>query len=208
MRQKIFIKKTCKQDSLLFFNLRNKESNRKYSGNKKKINVKDHTKWFNQYYKSKLFYTCYLNSMKVGYIRGEEKNNVIKISIAINNKYHGKGYSSEFYKLFEKKIKSNSILLANVNFSNKSSISFFLKNNYEILNNSKKSYIFYKIFNHKIRKYLKLIDNIEKVRKNNNVNWMNILRIAFKNSPTSASSIFKNIYLDDNKIKNISKKLF
>ena len=28
--------------------------------------------------------------------------------------------------------------------------------------------------------YLKIIDQIEKVRSKNNVNWMNVLRLAFK----------------------------
>ena len=28
---------------------------------------------------------------------------------------------------------------------------------------------------------LKIIDQIEKIRKNNNVNWMNLLRLAYKN---------------------------
>ena len=29
-------------------------------------------------------------------------------------------------------------------------------------------------------KYLKIISKIEKIRSKNNVNWMNILRLAFK----------------------------
>ena len=33
----------------------------------------------------------------------------------------------------------------------------------------------------KVEKYLKIIDEIEKTRSKNNVNWMNILRIAIKN---------------------------
>ena len=208
MKQKIFIKKTCKSDNLLFFSLRNNKSNRKYSGNPDKIRRKNSDKWFIQNYKSRLFYTCFYNTEKIGYIRGEEKNSIITISIAMSKKYHGKGYASKLYKMFENKIRSNSIFLAKVNFSNKPSIKFFLNNNYELLNKNKKNLLFYKIYNNKIKKYLKTIDNIEKVRRNNNVNWMNILRIAFRNSPTSASLIFKNIYFDDNKIKNFSKKLF
>lgn len=30
---------------------------------------------------------------------------------------------------------------------------------------------------------LKLIDEIEKIRAQNNVNWMDLLRLAFKSSP-------------------------
>jgi ribosomal protein S18 acetylase RimI-like enzyme len=208
MKQKIFIKKTCKSDSSLFFFLRNNKSNRKYSGNTFRINRKNHDEWFIQNYKSKLFYTCFYNTKKIGYIRGEDKNSIITISIAISKKYQGKGYASKLYEMFENKIRSNSIILAKVNISNKPSIKFFLKKNYEILNKNKKNLLLYKIYNNKIEKHLKIIDNIEKIRKHNNVNWMNILRVAFRNSPASASSIFKKINFDDSKIKNFSKKLF
>ena len=33
---------------------------------------------------------------------------------------------------------------------------------------------------------LEIIDELERVRANNNINWMNILRLAFKNSPSEA----------------------
>ena len=32
-------------------------------------------------------------------------------------------------------------------------------------------------------KYLKIINQIENIRKKNNKNWMDVLRIAFKHSP-------------------------
>ncbi len=35
----------------------------------------------------------------------------------------------------------------------------------------------------------KIIDQIENVRKKNNTNWMNILRIAFKYAPKETTSI-------------------
>ena len=56
--------------------------------------------------------------------------------------------------------------------------------------------------------YLKAISDIEKVRKGNNVNWMNILRVAFQHSPQEASTIFRNIFKDDKKINKLSKRLF
>ena len=39
------------------------------------------------------------------------------------------------------------------------------------------------------KKYLRIIKQIENIRKKNNVNWMNILRLAFKKSPKSAAKI-------------------
>ena len=106
------------------------------------------------------------------------------------------------------KLKSNSILVSHVHKSDKTSIDFFLKNDYELLKKQKNLLLFYKIYNLKIKRYLKAITDIENVRRNNNINWMNILRVAFKNSPTKASLIFKNIFKDDQKISSLSKKLF
>ena len=37
--------------------------------------------------------------------------------------------------------------------------------------------------------YLKIIDEIEKVRSRNNVNWMDILRVAFRHAPDEARII-------------------
>ena len=43
----------------------------------------------------------------------------------------------------------------------------------------------------KSNNYLKIISKIEKIRSKNKVNWMNILRLAFKLDPKSASKIMK-----------------
>ena len=44
---------------------------------------------------------------------------------------------------------------------------------------------------------IKIIDQIEKVRKKNNKNWMDILRIAFKYAPNQASRVLSEIYKED-----------
>ncbi len=59
----------------------------------------------------------------------------------------------------------------------------------------------------KAANYLKIIKQIENIRKKNNVNWMNILRLAFKKSPKSATKIMSKIYIDDNEISQLVKKL-
>ena len=55
--------------------------------------------------------------------------------------------------------------------------------------------------------YLKTINKIEKVRSKNNVNWMDILRLAFKHAPKEASQLMKKINLEDKKISFLLKKL-
>ena len=57
------------------------------------------------------------------------------------------------------------------------------------------------------KKYLIIIKRIEKIRKKNNVNWMNLLRLAFNHSPKQAAKIMSKIYIDDNNIGKLVKKL-
>lgn len=56
-------------------------------------------------------------------------------------------------------------------------------------------------------KYIKVINQIEKVRKKNNKNWMDILRVAFLSDPKKTSKIFSRIYRDDKSISKLAKKL-
>ena len=54
---------------------------------------------------------------------------------------------------------------------------------------------------------LLLIDKIEKIRTRNNVNWMDLLRLAFKESPADAKKLVRKINKDDQKISEIFTKL-
>lgn len=54
---------------------------------------------------------------------------------------------------------------------------------------------------------LEIIDELQKARENNNINWMNILRLAFKNSPEEARKIISKINKKDNEISLILEKL-
>lgn len=53
----------------------------------------------------------------------------------------------------------------------------------------------------------KIIDSIETVRKKNNKNWMDILRIAFKYAPNQASRVLSEIYKEDKRLNMLAKKL-
>ena len=59
----------------------------------------------------------------------------------------------------------------------------------------------------KSNNYLKIISKIEKIRSKNNVNWMNILRLAFKLDPKNAAKIMKKINYDDKKISDLLNEL-
>ncbi len=53
----------------------------------------------------------------------------------------------------------------------------------------------------------KLFKSIENIRKNNNKNWMNLLRLAYKNDPKNTIKILNNILTKDNQLIKIAKQL-
>ena len=58
-----------------------------------------------------------------------------------------------------------------------------------------------------IDKKLKLIDEIEKIRTQNNINWMDLLRLAFKRAPEEAKLLVRRINTDDKRISKIFAEL-
>ena len=57
------------------------------------------------------------------------------------------------------------------------------------------------------KKYLQIINQIQKIRSKNNVNWMNLLKLAFDVAPERAAKIMKKINYDDKKISELLNKL-
>lgn len=55
--------------------------------------------------------------------------------------------------------------------------------------------------------FLKIIDQIEKIRSKNNTNWMDILRVAFSNAPEETKKLIKEIYIKDQEISELVYKL-
>ena len=51
------------------------------------------------------------------------------------------------------------------------------------------------------------INKVQKIRARNNVNWMNILKLAFKHAPKEAKNLMKKINSDDKKISKLLNKL-
>ena len=59
----------------------------------------------------------------------------------------------------------------------------------------------------KLNKHNRWISKVQKIRARNNVNWMNILRLAFKHAPKEAGKLMKKINSDDKKISKLLNKL-
>ena len=54
----------------------------------------------------------------------------------------------------------------------------------------------------KKNEYSQIINKIQLLRKKNNINWMDILRLAMKYAPNETKKILKNINSYDKKISN------
>ena len=57
------------------------------------------------------------------------------------------------------------------------------------------------------KKYTSVVDKIEEIRKNNNKNWMNLLRIALESSPKQSKLVLKKINTIDKKISKLFSEL-
>ena len=54
---------------------------------------------------------------------------------------------------------------------------------------------------------MEVIDKIEKTRSSNNVNWMDVLRLAFNHSPEEAKSLVRRINETDTEISHLLGEL-
>ena len=57
------------------------------------------------------------------------------------------------------------------------------------------------------KNYSSIINKIQNIRSKNNVNWMNILRLAIELDPKRTTKIMKKINYDDKKISSLLNKL-
>ncbi len=203
---KIVLKKFNRNDYYFIFNLRNSKTVRLSSLNTKEIKYTEHLRWLKGFLKKKrVILIIKTKNIKIGYIRLEKKYKKIFISIALIKKYRGKGLGKKALVKAEKFI-SNEHVYSFVLRNNLQSIALFKSTNYNIYKYYKKYFLMKKKI---IRssKYIKIINKIEKVRKKNNSNWMNILKIAFRHDPISTGKEMAKIYGEDKKISSLSKKL-
>jgi hypothetical protein len=55
--------------------------------------------------------------------------------------------------------------------------------------------------------YNKIIDEIESIRSKNNVNWMDLVRLAFEVAPDRAKEIIAKIVEKDKEVCDLTKRL-
>lgn len=191
-------------DKYFLYKIRNSADIRHFSNNKINIDYSKHIDWFKTKLKLKNYhiFIIYVNSKKCGYIRAEKKKDTYLISISILKKFRNKKIALNSILMIEKKFKDHYCFVAEIIKKNLISRKLFLKAGYKIFKILKN-----KIIMKKNRKKNNLIDKIEKIRSKNNINWMDLLRLAYDKAPNETASILKKIYRDDAKISNLLKKI-
>ena len=53
------------------------------------------------------------------------------------------------------------------------------------------------------KRYLKIINKIQKTRTKNNKNWMDLLRLAFRENTREAIKVVRGIFKEDQKISKL-----
>tara|TARA_B100000029_G_C17512039_1_gene936647 strand:- start:218 stop:703 length:486 start_codon:yes stop_codon:yes gene_type:complete len=143
----MILKKAKLKDSKFFYNLRNNPQARKISLNTNYIKYPDHIRWFKNALKSnkfQLFKILFKEKIEVGYVRLNEIDGKIFVSINVNKKYRGKGIAYEALILVENQVTSKKqSIFSIVKNKNISSKKLFFKVGYEF-NTKRQNYFIMK----------------------------------------------------------------
>jgi L-amino acid N-acyltransferase YncA len=201
----VIIRKANLKDEKELLLMRNDPITRLVSFNKEIISASEHEKWFKKKLKERKS-TIYVAEKKniiigVTQFNYDIKKDLFEVNINLKPNFRKAGYGSYILSksitVFSKK--NICTLSAVIKKENIDSIKCFQNCGFGLLEENSNIIT---LQNKNI-----LIDKIETIRSKNNVNWMDLMRLAFKISPKEAQKIFGNINIDDNEISDLLKKL-
>lgn len=208
------LRTATKNDWKILLDWRNDRLTRENSFKQTEISEQDHMKWFLGSLSDETIqiYIMEDNGVPIGTIRSDIMDIYTisnRLSWTISPDHRGKNYGSIMLQEFLKNRKGK--FIAEIKESNIASINMVKRNGFKLLptdiimSDGDADYlIFYK---NQDKTDLDIISDIEKIRGSNNVNWMDILRIAFTYAPDETRKVFKKITDDDNLINELSKQL-
>ena len=203
MVEKLVLRNSSKKDEKLLLDWRNNFETRKNSFNNKIISKSEHSKWFANIISNKKFKAIIgeLNKKPFGVVIFEVISSSAFVSINLAPEKRGLGLGSMLLNraCLNFSEESNVILRAKINKDNYKSLECFKKASFTP--NKITSNIVY------LENKICLIGAIEKIRSKNNVNWMNLMRLAFSVAPNEAKKIIRKIDDDDKKISKLLKIL-
>jgi len=190
-------------DADLLLEWRNDSTTRANSFTSEIVSLEDHLNWFKKVLASedRCIYIAEDGNIPIGTIRVDIINSRQKeLSWNVSPSHRKMGYGS---KILEKFITEYpSVYIARIKSENIPSIKMVESNGFSIMTTEDNVYTFIKKPSD-----LEIIDAIQRIRNSNNVNWMDLLRIAFKHAPDEARAVFKRITSSDNAIGDLSKLL-
>ena len=203
---KLKIRKASHADAKLIYAWRSDDVAVKNSFSAEPFTYQSHEKWYRTQLdssKSHMFIGLISNTEKeFGVVRFNiSEEHVCKVSINIAPEWRGQGLGSELLCACIERYSEwdGLIFTAEIKRENIASQKCFERCGFTLYRDEVQKLLY-------VNKQL-LIDKIESVRTRNNVNWMNLMRLAFKMAPHEAEKIFESINQDDQSIANLLKIL-
>lgn len=211
---KLSLRKITLSDSSDIFQWRNNELSKQMSISTEVISWDKHSEWINaacEGLNNLAFIALFNEDEKIGICSFEFNNESnAQVSINLNPDFRGHRLSSEILSLSIAQFRSvvRKPLHASIKKCNVKSISIFTKCNFQFSHEDANlfHYILPKV-NVNLDEKLKLIDEIQRIRSANNVNWMDLLRLAFLKAPEETKMLIRKINTDDNRISDLFAKL-
>ena len=213
---KLTVNKATENDSADIWKWRNDTQTRQMSITTDEVSWESHSNWYSNSLKNinRYLYVGTIDATKkVGMCRFDidATKKTAEVSINLNPDFRNKKISPLLLQtaidVFTKA--QNVDLTATIKKENTASIKCFGSCNF-IFDYEDETYNYYKlqtIQSNDIQNKLKLIDEIEKIRTANNVNWMDLLRLAFTKAPEETKLLIRKINTGDNKISTLFAKL-
>jgi len=205
--ESIKINYATEKDSKELWEWRNDIVTRQNSINEEEVSWGAHSKWFsNSLVNSDRTIFIASNKRKnekFGMVRFDvsESKSTAEVSINLNPLWRGKRKSSIVLRNAIREFSKNitCVLTAEIKPNNKPSIRCFEDNNFAIY---EKNHTLLLLKNKEL-----IINKIEQIRANNNVNWMDLMRLAFRAAPKEAEDIFQRVNRDDSEINKYLNQL-
>jgi RimJ/RimL family protein N-acetyltransferase len=194
-------------DSKYLWQWRNDPQTRQNSVNQDEVSWGDHNNWFTASQKNdarEIFIGLNNETNElVGMVRFDFNiaTTTSKVSLNLNPDWRGKNISSLMLSMAIDKFQNDRffLLIAEILAHNTQSIKTFKRCGFALEDDTSDLLIF--------KNKQGIIDAIEGVRSANNVNWMDLIRLAFRVAPKEANEIVGKINTGDGQIANLLKRL-
>ena len=203
----IIVRLATMADSENILTWRNDPETRKQSHHSDIISEDRHVQWFIEKLNDPNFCIYIAENTKqqtsIGVVtfqyRSDASDALVSLNICPNHRGQGFGQIILQKAVASYTAKNTTVLVAEIKAGNPKSQQVFSKCGFAFYHQDEQTRVY--------KNKLVIIDAIERIRSKNNVNWMNLMRLAFKTAPHEAEEIFSKINADDTTIANLLKQL-